>query len=93
MWTTSDTGTLINLAAVRSIGVELSDDRQFVEVQVRWANDGERAPIVTLIVQDFESAKAAMEVGWRYVAAIKEKFVAAGAMLPAPSITPPAPGE
>lgn len=93
MWTISDTGMLINLAAVRSIGVEVSDDRQFVEVQVRWANDGDRFAIATLIVQEFGDVRSATEAAWRYVEAVKEKFVASGSIFTLPNIAPPAVSE
>lgn len=89
MWTIADNGILVNMEAVRSVGIELSDDRQFVEVQVRWANDGERFPIVTLVVQDYGGTKQAMAAGETVVDFIREKLIADGKVLRLPTLTPP----
>jgi len=89
MWTISDSGMLINFDGVRAIGVEVSDDRQFVEVQVRWTSDGDRFAIVTLIVQDYGSVKAASDIAWQYIETIKEKLVSSGSLFSLPQIAPP----
>lgn len=89
MWTITDGGILVNLEAVRSIGMEVSDDRQFVEVQVRWANDGDRFAIASLIVQDYGNVPNAMVAGQVIIDAIEAKMVADGMVLKLPHVEPP----
>jgi hypothetical protein len=88
MWTISDTGMLVNLRAVRSIGIEVSDDRQWVEVQVRWADGGERAAIVSLIVQEYGGVKPAWEIAQKYVDAIRAKIAEGGEMFELADLKP-----
>jgi hypothetical protein len=84
MWIVTDAGTLVNLEAVRSVGIEVSDDRQFVEVQVRWSNGGERFSIVSLIVQEYGDVKLAMAIAEEIVLSITAKLVAEGKVLELP---------
>ena len=86
MWTIGDSEILVNLDAVRSVGLEVSDDRQFVEVQVRWASDGDRSPISTMVVQDFGGVAAAMAAGQIVVDAIHEQLKKSGQIFELPHV-------
>jgi hypothetical protein len=88
MWTVSDTGMLVNLEAVRSIDIEISDDRQWVEVQVRWTDGGERAAIVSLVVRDYGDVRAAVAVARTYVDVIRRRITDDGDLVALPIITP-----
>lgn len=89
MWTRTDNGMLINLNAVRSVTIEVSDDRQWVEVQVRWASGGERASITSLVVQDYGDVKPAQDAAEVYLQALMAKLQETGELLELPSILPP----
>lgn len=93
MWTVSDTGQLINFEAVRSVGIEVSDDRQFVYVQVRWMSNGERFAIATLIVREIGDVRAATTVAQRYVDAIKERLNQGGHVFEMPDLVQRSPDE
>jgi hypothetical protein len=88
MWTISDQGQLVNMEAVRSVAAELSDDRQFVYVHVRWASSGERLPLVTLIVQEYGDTRVAMAIGQTVVDAIRDKLTEGGHFFELPAVGP-----
>ena len=89
MWIVSDTGILINLEAVRSVGLDISDDRQYVEVQVRWNHGGERFAVVSLIVQDYGGVKPAMESAQKIVDALEKELTGRGQVFLLPVVPPP----
>lgn len=86
MWTVSDTGILVNLDEVRVVGIEISDDRQFVDVQVRWASTGERFSVVSLIVQEYGDVRMAMEVAKKYIDIIRDHIKSTGHLLELPDV-------
>ena len=86
MWTITDNGILVNFEAVRSVGLEVSDDRQFVEVQVRWLSGGERFAVATLIVQDYGDVSTAMTAAQLIVDAIREKLRQEGKIFELPPV-------
>ncbi|MGO8669790.1 MAG: hypothetical protein ACLQVD_00135 [Capsulimonadaceae bacterium] len=86
MWISTESGSLVNLEAVRSIAIEVSGDRQFVELMVRWAHGGDRSPIASLIVQDYGDVRKASVAAQAGMDLIRHHLKTTGMLLDVSSV-------